>query len=146
MAMTPAQRSAAAHKAAATRRARQAAGHGPHVNPAAHARPRNPAGNPRPAAPAATPKPTQAFATPKPTIHGQKLIALAALEDVVMVALASLPAKAIGDETRKAWDQYQKLKAMALGTSHTTALTTAQQTEAATALRLATVALVKLAF
>lgn len=81
----------------------------------------------------------------RPTPHGLKLAAMAALEDAFAVRLGT---EGISAEARDAWKQYQRVKAIAFAGSHSTsaALTAAQQNEAATALRLAIVALVKLVF
>jgi hypothetical protein len=86
-----------------------------------------------------------AFTTPKPSLHGLKLVALSAIEDVFVTKLRD---HGVTDEARKAHATYKKLLAVAVGTSHATsaALTAAQQAEADTALRLAIIALVKQAF
>jgi len=120
--MTPQQRTDAARKAAATRRANR-------VNGTPHAAPtrRRPArGGP-------------AFAAPKPDYRSLKIVALAALESVFVVKLRDA---GITPEARKAWDVYQKLKALALAPT-TDPLS---QTEADSALRMATANLVKLAY
>jgi len=111
----------AGQKAAATRRANRAAGIAPKSTGRKRAR-----GGP-------------AFTTPKPTAQGLKLVALAALEDVLVVRLRDA---GITPEARKAFDRYQKLKALALGAVTSTAM----QNEADSALRMATIELVKLAF
>lgn len=119
MAMTSQQRSAAAQKAAASRKANRANG-----------------------GPAATSKRTRggpAFSTPKPTYTGVRLIALAAIEDVFVMKLRD---HGITPDARKAFEQYQKVKALALGPVSSTAM----QNEADSALRMAIVNLAKLAF
>jgi hypothetical protein len=117
---TPQQRSEAARKASATRRANRAAGIGP--NPSR----KRTRGGP-------------AFTTPKPTAQGLKLVALSALEDVFVVKLRDT---GISPDARKAYETYKKLLALALGPVSSTAM----QNEADAALRMATIALVKLAF
>jgi len=111
----------AGQKAAATRRANRAAG----IPPKSTGRKRTRGG--------------PAFSTPKPTAAGLKLVALAALEDVLVTKLRDT---GITPEVRKAYDRYSKLKALALGPVTSPAM----QNEADSALRMATVELVKLAF
>jgi len=118
--MTPQQRSEAARKAAAKRRANKAAGIGP---------------TPRTGRKRGGP----AFTTPKPAAKDLKLVALAALEDAMVVKLRDT---GVTPEARKAFERYQKLKALALGPVTSPAM----QNEADSALRMATVELVKLAF
>ena len=79
------------------------------------------------------------FATPAPNYHGLKLAALAALEDLFVIKVRD---HGVSDDLRRAYDRYNKLKALALNPHATT---TEMQNEAASALRLATVELVKLA-
>jgi hypothetical protein len=81
-----------------------------------------------------------AFATPKPTFAGAKLVVLAGLEDAFALKLAE--AKTLSDDQRRAFDRYNKMKALALGPISNAAM----QNEATTALRLATIELVKLVF
>lgn len=89
----------------------------------------------------ATPPPPQTpvFATPKPNYRALKLAALVALEQAFTQKLAE---QGITDDVRTAYGTYRKLKALALGATSSTAA----QTEADAALRMATVHLVKLAF
>jgi len=95
-------------------------------------RPR-PAGAPRaprtPRAPKA-PKPAkgQAFATPKPKARDLMLVALAATEDWFAQALAE---KGVTDDKRKAYERYQKIKALALGPASN--VTTQNEADAALA-------------
>lgn len=121
MAMTPQQRSDAARKASATRRANRANGTTPPARPRRATR-----GGP-------------AFAAPAPSTRGQKLIALAALEDLFALKLRDT---GITQDDRDAFARYEKLKALALGPTTNSAM----QTEADSALRMATIALVKVAF
>lgn len=116
--MTFEQRQAAARKAAAARRLNRMNGTTVHATSAPRKR---------------------AFSTPAPNYRGLKLIALAALEDAFVVRLRE---HGITDDVRKAFAQYQKLKALALGPQSNSAM----QNEADTALRMATVNLVKVTF
>jgi hypothetical protein len=91
-------------------------------------------------APAAPAKPAApVFATPKPTYRPLQLVALAAIEDVFVVKLRD---KGITPEARIAFEKYQKLKRLALGATNNVAT----QNEADSALRMAIVHLVQLAF
>lgn len=121
--MTPQQRSDAARKASATRRANRAAGIGPAPRSKGTRRAR---GGP-------------AFATPKPKAADLKLVVLAALENAFVVKMRD---EGITPDARKAWDQYQKIKALGLGPVTSPAM----QLEAATAMRMAIVNLSKLVF
>jgi hypothetical protein len=123
--VTSAQRSAAAAKAAQTRRANKAAGIAPKTSTSRKR------GGP-------------AFSTPKPTTRGLKLVVLAQLEDLVAVHFRDI---GINQEARDAFAKYQKVKTMALaGSNGGGALALAQQTEADSALRMAVLTLVKLVF
>lgn len=135
--MNSAQRSAAARKAAATRRAkRQARAYagatsGTYSSPPPPRSTYTPPVTPRPAAPI--------YSAPVKTSRGLKLAALAALEDVFVQQCKE---SGVTDDARKAFAQYQKLKALAIG--HTS--NSAMQNEADTALRMATINLVKVTF
>jgi hypothetical protein len=111
----------AGQKAAATRRANRAAGIPPKSKSSRRMR-----GGP-------------AFAAPKPDYRSLKIVALAALEDVFVLKLRDA---GITPEARKGWEVYQKLKALALAPT----ASTAAQIEADSALRMATANLVKLAY
>jgi hypothetical protein len=111
------QRSEAARKAAATRAARKAAGFSGSTGPTK------------------TTTKKAAFATPKLDARTVAFEALAKLEDALV---ARATESGITPEAAAAFEKYQKLKALALqpGTTH----------EGRTALRLATIELVKLVF
>lgn len=83
------------------------------------------------------------FAAPKSSYRALKLAALVALEAALIQKLEEAGGVAtLTDTTRSAFALYKKVKALALGpTSSTT-----DQTEADSALRLATIQLVKLAY
>ena len=115
--MTPQQRSEAARKAAASRRANRAAG----VRPA----PRGRKGGP-------------VFSTPRPVLRDLQLVALAAIED----ALAVKQAQGITDDARLAFLQLQKIKGLAFGQTNSPEA----QNEADAALRTALLHAIKLAF
>jgi hypothetical protein len=80
-----------------------------------------------------------AFSTPKPTVAAAKLTVLASLEDLFALVLRD---SGITPEARKEYERYSKLKALALGP----ASTTEAQTEANSALRASTIALIKLTY
>jgi hypothetical protein len=119
-ALDPAARTAAARKAAATRRANRAAGV-----------------NPTPTAPGTKRGPV--FSAPKPDARGVRLVALAALEDAFIVKLKET---GVTQEARDAFAKYEKVKALALAP----ATSPEMQTESNSALRHAVLALVKLVF
>lgn len=86
------------------------------------------------------------FSTPKPSYRALKLVALAHLEDAVKNRFAE---QGLTDEARAAWANYKKVKTLALAppsTGVSAAVAAAAQTEADSALRLATIQLVKLAY
>jgi hypothetical protein len=83
---------------------------------------------------------TPVFATPAPTYRALKLASLASLEETFKQKLAET---GINDEQRAAWATYKKVKALALGTTNNNI---AMQNEADLALRMATIALVKLTY
>jgi hypothetical protein len=87
--------------------------------------------NPTPQAPV--------FSTPKPTHRAQKLIVLAALEQLFALKLAET---GITDDVRHAYATYKKVKALALGPTSSDPA----RIEADSALRMATIHLVKLAY
>jgi len=90
----------------------------------------------------ATPPPTgPVFSTPKPALRPLRLAALVALEDVFKQKCMDQPAT-VTEDVRTAFKQYQKVKNRALAPSTDVAM----QNEADTALRVATLNLVKLAF
>lgn len=120
MVTSTAARSAAAQKAAATRRANKAAGIGP---------------TPRTARKRGGP----AFTTPPASYRGQLLVVLANVEDLFVLKLRD---KGITQDARDAFEKYKKVKALALGA----ASNSATQTEADLALRTAICMLVKLAY
>jgi hypothetical protein len=93
----------------------------------------------RPRGFAAAAKSGPAFTAPKPDRRSMLLLALANLEDAFVVKLAE---SGISPDTRKSYERYQKLKALALGPS----VNTATQTEAYAALRQSVIELLKLAF
>lgn len=109
-------------KAAATRRANRAAG----IPPKSTARRTTTRGGP-------------AFATAKPTFRGAILVALSAIEDAFFLKQAEV---GVTPEARGAFATYEKVKALALGQTSSTAA----QTEADSALRMAVVHLAKLTF
>jgi len=123
MAMTPQQRSDAARKAAASRRANQANG--------------------TTSAPGARPTSRQVVnqykATPAPNYRDARLVAMAAVEDAFILKVKT---DGINDEARDAYARYQKLKARALAP----AINQETQNEADLALRMSVLHLVKLAF
>jgi hypothetical protein len=119
MTTSTAARSAAAQKAAATRRANKANG----TTPTSSKRTR---GGP-------------AFATPPANYRGQLLVVLAGVEDLFVLKLRD---KGITQDARDAYEKYKKVKALALGA----ASNSATQTEADLALRTAICMLVKLAY
>lgn len=80
-----------------------------------------------------------AFTTPKPNRRDTLLVALAALEDAFAVKLAE---QGITDDTRKAYERYKKVKALALAPSSNPQTAN----EAYAALRLSVIEAVKLAF
>jgi len=89
-----------------------------------------------------TPRPTgPVFSTPKPALRPLRLAALVALEDVFKQKCMDQPAT-VTEDVRTAFKQYQKVKNRALAPSTDVAM----QNEADTALRVATLNLVKLAF
>lgn len=129
--MTPQQRSDAARKAAASRRANRMNGNGSstgssYSNGHTTARP-------------TSRQTVNSYKAPQPTYRGLKLVALSALEDAFVMKLRE---QGISDDAREAYARYQKLKALALGPS----VNTATQNEADTALRMSVIHLVKLAF
>jgi hypothetical protein len=119
---------------------------GPAVNVTGGA-PKRPAGPRRPRAPRAPHRPTtrKVFAS-GPTAADLKLEALAKIEDALAAALGE--ATTITPEQEKAFDRYQKIKALALGKLQSLQLGTPGTTpaEANTALRTAIIDAVKLAF
>jgi hypothetical protein len=89
-----------------------------------------------------TPTPTgPVFSTPKPALRPLRLAALVALEDVFKQKCMDQPTT-VTEDVRSAFKQYQKVKNRALAPSTDVAM----QNEADTALRVATLNLVKLAF
>jgi len=122
--MTPQQRSDAARKAAASRRANQANGT-------------------TTSAPGARPTSRQVVnqykATPAPNYRDARLVAMAAVEDAFILKVKT---DGINDEARDAYTRYQKLKARALAP----AVNQETQNEADLALRMSVIHLVKLAF
>jgi hypothetical protein len=108
-----------------------------------------PSSSAQPTAPRAPKSPKlpkgQAFATPPSTYRGVELIALSAIEDVMVVKLRDLTASnggTIPPDIQTAYDKYLKLKTLALGNVSNSAM----QAEADSALRMAIVNLVKLGF
>jgi len=92
-------------------------------------------GRPAAAPSAPAPLPSWVNAGPKPTATQLKLTALVALEAAVK---GSMNLATLTPDQRKGWETYQKCKSLALGTS--------VGPEAASALRMATIAIVKLVF
>lgn len=80
-----------------------------------------------------------AFSTPKPTTRDQKLVVVSALTDLMALNIAD---KGVTPEATAGFERFQKLLALALGPCSSTAA----QTEADSALRMAAIQLVKLAF
>jgi hypothetical protein len=140
MPMTPQQRSAAAFKAAATRRARlqaQRGGFAPPPPPPPPTRRPNPSFTSPPPAP--PPASGRAFSTPKPTVEVARATVLVALEDLYALHVA---AKGKTPEMDAAFDKYQKVLTKALGPVSSVEM----QNEADTALRQAALTLVRLTF
>lgn len=96
---------------------------------------------PRPAqtAPRAASFGSKAYAQPAPTYRGLKLVALASIENAFVVRMKE---QGITQDARDSFATYQKLKTRALAPS----INSATQNEADTALRIAVINLVKLAF
>ena len=156
MPMTPQQRSAAADKAAATKRRNAAAAR------AGYAPPPPPRPTPPPPPPGATytppppppprPAPTTAFTTAKPTVASQRLVVVAALDDLYALVCrergmgvglhTTRGCCADHDKLRDTYDRFKKVLNLALAP----ATNQAMQNEASVALSTAAINLVKQTF
>lgn len=98
-----------------------------------------------PNVPPVTVKTGPVFATPKPSYRALKLAAMVALEAAMVAKLEDAGGLAtLTDDTRHSFARYKKIKALALGVTPTA--TPETRVEADSALRLATLELVKLAY